>query len=42
MSLADVVQFTSQPQVKNNVVGPVLLAIFENLLRTTWSYCDSK
>lgn len=40
MSLADVVHFTSQPLIKNKIIGPVLLAVFENLIRQTTLLCD--
>ena len=40
MSLADVVEFTRQPYIKNGVVGSVLLAVFENLVRSIVQHCD--
>lgn len=42
MSLADVVYFTSQDTVKQNTAGPVLLAVFEQLVRQTIILCDTK
>ena len=34
------VHFTSQPLIKNKIIGPVLLAVFENLIRQTTLLCD--
>lgn len=40
MSLTDVVKLTGQPLIKNKIIGPVLLAVFENLIRQIVGFCD--
>jgi len=35
MSLADVLQLVSQPGIKPSTMAPVMLAIFESLIRQT-------
>jgi hypothetical protein len=42
MSLQDVLDFTNQPNLKTKQIEPILLAVFEGLLRNTVTLCDSK
>lgn len=42
MSLVDVCMYTEQVGLKSGEVGPILLAVFESMLRQIVVLCDQK